>query len=54
MLLCRDYEKVIQEYSTPAEGTQPLSFPAQYATSLVGQYKWLVWRYFITNWRATE
>ena len=39
-----DYNKVIDEYSTPKEGTQPLSFPAQYATNIMGQYKWLTWR----------
>ena len=35
---------MIDEYSTPKEGTQPLSFPAQYATNIMGQYKWLTWR----------
>ena len=50
----RDYEKVIEEYSEPKEGSQPLHFPSQYATSTMGQYKWLVWRYFIINWRLTE
>ena len=45
---------MINEYSSPKEGSQPLHFDSMYAVGMMGQYKWLTWRYFITYWRTTE
>ena len=45
---------MIDEFSSPKEGSQPLHFDTKFATSTLGQYKWLTWRYFITYWRTTE
>ena len=51
---CRDYQRIIGEYSSPKEGSQPLHFDSPYALNLFGQYRLLTWRYMATYWRTTE
>ncbi|KAK9865807.1 hypothetical protein WJX84_001141 [Apatococcus fuscideae] len=50
----RDYQKIIEDSSTPKDGSQPIHFDKKFALSMVGQYRWLLWRYMITYWRTTE
>ncbi|KAK9812481.1 hypothetical protein WJX73_003351 [Symbiochloris irregularis] len=52
--LAKDYHAIINEYSSPKEGTSPLHFDNQYAINVVTQYKLLTWRYMATYWRLTE
>ena len=53
-VLHREYQSVIDEYSSPKEGSQALHFETQYALGIAGQYKLLTWRYMQTYWRLTE
>ena len=41
---CRDYQKVIDEFSAPKEGSEPLHFKTKFAVTTFGQYYWLTWR----------
>ena len=50
----RQYQGLIDEFSSPKEGSQPLHFDTQYAQNAIGQYKLLTWRYMATYWRTTE
>lgn len=45
---------MIDEFSSPKEGSQPLAFDKKFAVTTAGQYYWLTWRYVITYWRCTE
>ena len=48
----KDYQHIIDEFSTPQEGSQPLHFDTTYAKPLSKQLSINLWRYMITYWYA--
>lgn len=52
--LCRDYQKMIDEFSEPKEGAKALAFDTVYAKPLYRQYTINFWRFMITYWRTVE
>jgi hypothetical protein len=50
----KDYQHVIDEFSTPKEGSQPLHFDTTFAKPMSRQFTINLWRFMITYWRTTE
>ena len=51
MLTCRQVEKLIDQYDIPAEGSSPIKFDGQYATSTMFQIQVILWKCNLTYWR---
>ena len=51
---CRQNEELIAELSVPKAGSRPLSFPAQYPTSMVRQTQLLLGKLLISYWRNPQ
>ena len=51
---CRQNEELIRELSVPKAGSRPLSFPAQYPTSMARQTQLLLGKMLISYWRNPQ
>ena len=53
-LTCRHYQGLLDEYSTPKEGTKELHFDDKYPKSLPVQFSAIFTKYMAVYWRMPE
>ena len=51
---CRKYDKLLDEFSSPKEGTQALKFKSKYPKPFWVQYQTVFTKYTAAYWRMPE
>lgn len=51
---CRKYDKLLDEFSSPKEGTQALSFKSKYPKPFMVQFHTVFAKYSAAYWRMPE